>query len=72
MSRDDVNELEELEKLEKECKEGNCPFFNHAWKGYSCSPHSGACNSGVDENGDVYCDRIHGKILDIIHGEEDE
>jgi len=52
---------EELSKI----KSGNCPYYDHVWKssGLSCSPFSGGCNSGVDENGNVYCDRLIAKSL---------
>mgnify|MGYP000253421227 FL=1 len=39
---------------------GDCPYYDYTWKssGLSCSPFGGGCNSGVDENGNVYCDRL--------------
>jgi len=53
----------ELIQIEKElalCKPGICPYWDQACDAgrQSCAPHNGCCNSGVDEEGQVYCDRL--------------
>ncbi len=65
----DQDELLELEKLLREIKSGNCPYYNPSNPDESCGPFSGACSSGVDENGEVYCDRIKRRYLELMYEE---
>lgn len=41
----------------------DCPYKNRLYiqADLSCAPFSGGCDSGVDEEGRVYCDRIQEK-----------
>jgi len=31
-----------------------------------CEPHDYTCGSGIDENGDVYCDRLQRKLAVLL------
>jgi len=60
----------EIEKLWKEIQEGKCPYLNPACE--DCQGcFSPCCNSGLDENGRCYCERIHDKIMKVNSAEDE-
>ncbi len=66
MKRNEIyNEIEELENELENCKNGDCLYKLYSMTTY-CEPHDYTCGSGIDENGDVYCDRLQRKLADLL------
>lgn len=59
------NEIEELENELENCKSGDCLYKLYSMTTY-CEPHDYTCGSGIDENGDVYCDRLQRKLAVLL------